>query len=359
MSQLSAFHQKLLSDPTGTFLTGLVFCLLLPFSLVYGLGSWLRLLSYQYGLLPSFKSSIPVISVGNLAVGGTGKTPVVDWLVKRLMAKGYQPAIVSRGYGGQFCGEFGFVSDGQKILMNPVASGDEPLLLAQRNPQVPVLIARKRANAIKEIEQAGCADVIVLDDAFQHHAVERYLDIVLLDAKKPLGNGWPLPAGNLREFPCTLKRADILLRTRSEEDIQDIGLNLPVFDCRHQLADKVVNLSGEEIELKRLLKLQLVAFAGIANPGNFFDALRKKGMLLSSSLTFLDHEPYSAQKLNQINQLAKNADALITTEKDAVKLSADMFQIPCYKIAVNLEVDDEEIFFQRILGMIGRKNDGF
>lgn len=355
MSRFFSFHQKLLSDPTGSILTGLVFCLLIPFSLLYGVGSWLRLLCYQYGLLPSFRSSMPVISVGNLTAGGTGKTPVVDWLVKRLMEENYQPAIVSRGYGGQFRGEVGVVSDGKQVLMNPVDSGDEPVLLARRNPQVPVLVARKRAEAIKEIERTTGIDVIVLDDAFQHHAVARYLDIVLLDAKRPLGNGWPLPAGNLREFPCTLKRADILLRTRSEENIRDIGLDLPVFDSRHQLADQVISLSGEEIELKRLLKLQWVAFAGIATPDHFFDALRKKGMMLKSSLAFSDHEPYSAQQLRQINQLVKGADALITTEKDAVKLSADMFQIPCYKVAVNLEVDDEAIFVEKILDMIGRK----
>ncbi|MFO7813073.1 MAG: tetraacyldisaccharide 4'-kinase [Pelovirga sp.] len=355
MSRLLAFHQKLLSDPTGNILTGLVFYLLIPFSLVYGVVSWLRLLCYQYGLLSSFKSSLPVISVGNLSAGGTGKTPVVDWLVKRLMEKGYHPAIVSRGYGGQFRGEVGFVSDGKKMLMNPVDSGDEPVLLAQRNPQVPVLIARKRVNAIKEIERAGCADVIILDDAFQHHAVARSLDIVLLDAGRPLGNGWPLPAGNLREFSCTLKRAGILVRTRSEENIQDIGLDLPVFDSRHQLAGKVISLSGEKTELERLLNLQLVAFAGIANPGSFFDALRKKGMMVKSSLAFSDHEPYSTQQLRQINQLVKGADALITTEKDAVKLSADMFQIPCYKVAVNLQVDNEAIFVEKVLDMMGRK----
>lgn len=355
MNRLIAFHQRLLSDSTGTFLTGLVFCLLIPFSLLYGAGSWLRFYCYRCGIFSTYRSNLPVISVGNLSAGGTGKTPVVDWLVKRLKERDYHPAIVSRGYGGQFSGEVGFVSDGKQILMNPVDSGDEPVLLAQRNPQVPVLIARKRINAIKEIERTGCADVIVLDDAFQHHAVARYLDIVLLDAKRPFGNGWPLPAGNLREFPCTLKRADILLRTRSEKSTQDIGFDLPVFDSRHQIADKVMSLSGEEIELKRLLKLQLVAFAGIANPGLFFDALRKRGMLLLSSLTFPDHEPYSAQQLSQIKQLVKGADALITTEKDAVKLSADLFQIPCYKVAVSLEIDDEEMFFQKILDMIGRK----
>ncbi len=354
MKSFLDLHHRLLTDSSRSFLMNLTLILLIPLSIVYGLASWLRLWCYQSGVFPAYMSCLPVISVGNLSVGGTGKTPVVDWLVKQLQEKGWQPAIVSRGYGGEFSGTVGFVSAGKETLMKPSDAGDEPFLLAKRNPQVPVLIARKRVHAIKEIERTGCADVIVLDDAFQHHAVARHLDIVLLDAKRPLGNGWPLPAGNLREFPCTLKRADILLRTRSEEYIQDIGLDLPVFNCRHQLDDKVISLSGEEIELKRLLKLQLVAFAGIALPDSFFDALRKRGMKLLSTLSFSDHEPYSTQKLSQINRLVKGADALITTQKDAVKLSADMFQIPCYNVAVNLMVDDEKILVQKILDMIGR-----
>jgi tetraacyldisaccharide 4'-kinase len=237
-------------------------------------------------------------------------------------------------------------------MMKPEICGDEPFLLARRNPQIPVLIARKRANAIKEIERTGCADVIVLDDAFQHHAVSRLLDIVLLDANRPFGNGWPLPAGNLREFTCSLKRADILLRSRSEQNEKNIDLPFPIFDSRYRFAEKVASLSGEEIELNHLLKLQLVAFAGIGNPDSFFDALKKRGMVLQSTLSFADHEPYSSHRLAQISHVASRADALITTEKDAVKLNVDMFQIPCYVIAITLEVDGEEIFVQKIIDTI-------
>lgn len=354
MNRLINFHQRLLAERQRTFLTFLTLSFLVPLSLVYGFVSWLRLRCYQCGVLSAYKSHLPIISVGNLAAGGTGKTPVVDWLVKQLSERGWHPAIVSRGYGGDFSGAAGFVSDGKDTLMNPQDSGDEPFLLAKRNPQISVLIARKRAHAIKEIERTGCADVIVLDDAFQHHAVARHLDIVLLDARRPFENGWPLPAGNLREFSCTLKRADILLRTRSEDDIKALDLDCPIFDSRHQLADKIVNLSGEEIELNCLLPLQLVAFAGIANPNNFFDALKKRGMTLLSTLSFPDHEPYSAEKLNQINRLMGGADALVTTEKDAVKLNADMFEIPCYQIPVILEIDDAEVFMEKIIETIRR-----
>ena len=355
MNWFLAFHQRLVTDPTRSFSTRLAYYLLLPLSLVYGFVNWLRLWCYQCGVFSTYTSSLPVISVGNLSVGGTGKTPVVDWLVKQLQEKGWSPAIVSRGYGGCFDGDVGLVSDGKKLMMRPDVSGDEPFLLAKRNPQIPVFIARKRANAIKEIERTFCADVIVLDDAFQHHAVARHLDIVLLDAKRPFGNGWPLPAGNLREFSCTLKRGDILLRSRSEVTKMEIDLPLPVFDSRHRLDDIVTSLSGEEIQLDCLLKLQLVAFAGIANPGNFFEALAKRGMTLLSTLSFPDHEPYSPQRLTHINQVAEGAGALITTEKDAVKLNTDMFQLPCYIVPVTLEVDDGDIFIQRVIDTIRSK----
>jgi len=352
MKWFLAFHQRFLTDPTGSFITRLAYCLLIPLSLIYGFINWLRLWCYQCGVFSTYKSHFPVISVGNLAVGGTGKTPVVDWLVKQLQGKGWRPAIVSRGYGGSFDGDVGLVSDGKKLMMRPDVSGDEPFLLARRNPQIPVFIARKRANAIKEIERTGCADVIVLDDAFQHHAVARHLDIVLLDAKRPFGNGWPIPVGNLREFSCTLKRADILLRSRSEVTKKDIDLPLPIFDSRHRLDDIITSLDGEEIPLDCLLRQQLVAFAGIANPGYFFDALAKRGMTLLSTLSFPDHEPYSIHRVAEINHLANGAGAMITTEKDAVKLNAEMFQIPCYKIAVTLEVDDAENLLQKIIDMI-------
>jgi len=349
MSRLFAFHQKLLSDPTGTFLTGLVFCLLIPFSLLYGFGSWLRLQCYQYGLLLSFKSSIPVISVGNLTTGGTGKTPVVDWLVKRLKERGYHPAIVSRGYGGQFSGEFGFVSDGKKILMNPLASGDEPVLLAQRNPQVPVLIARKRINAIKEIVRTGCADVIVLDDAFQHLAVKRDVDLVLVDALRPFGNGWPLPAGNLRGFRRELERADIILRTRCADGVVDLHNRVPTFRSLHRFATEATSLNGDIVPMEKLQGLKLVAFAGIADPDGFFSALEKSGMQLIEKISLPDHENYPAEIIAKINTLSKTSYALATTEKDAVKLKANMFNIPCYKISVTLEVVEVKDFMEKIL----------
>ncbi|MBD1401013.1 tetraacyldisaccharide 4'-kinase [Pelovirga terrestris] len=355
MSRLISFHQKLLSDPTGTFLTGLVFSFLIPFSLLYGVGNWLRLLCYHYGLLPSFESSIPVISVGNLTAGGTGKTPVVDWLVKHLMEKGYHPAIVSRGYGGQFRGEVGFVSDGNQILMNPVDSGDEPVLLAQRNPQVPVLIARKRVNAIKEIERTACADIIVLDDAFQHLAVRRDVDLVLVDALRPFGNGWPLPAGNLRGFRHDLERADIILRTRCADGMLDLHSRVPTFRSFHCFATEAISLNGEVVPMEKLKRFKLTAFAGIADPDGFFSALEKSGMQLIGKKSLPDHENYPEKIIAKINKLSKTSDALATTEKDAIKLKASMFQLPCYKISLSLKVLDVKNFLAVILDKVRRK----
>jgi len=284
----------------------------------------------------------PVISVGNLAVGGTGKTPAVDWLVKEFHKQGKRPAIVSRGYGGSFEGEVGVVSFGNGILMTATECGDEPYLLAKRNPNCSVLIAKKRINGIKALERSKESDLIILDDGFQHRAVRRDVDLVLLDATRPLGNGWPLPSGNLREFPQALKRADFLLMTRSNRQKCSDFLGFKVCHSHHQLADIAVSLDGSKVSVSQLKKLNLLAFAGIADPESFFSSLENIGLSLKEKLSFADHTEYQGQILERLHNTAVDVDALITTEKDAVKLSADMFELPCYQLAMNIMIDNSE-----------------
>ncbi|MCD6581701.1 MAG: tetraacyldisaccharide 4'-kinase [Desulfuromusa sp.] len=348
MSSLADFHRRLVAQGASNLWERMLLLLFLPLSFFYGVVGWVRNLCYDYGLLPVYISSLPVISVGNLAVGGTGKTPVVDWLVKEFQRQGKHPAVVSRGYSGSFSGTVGIVSVGDEILMTAAECGDEPYLLARRNPHCPVMISKKRIDGIKALEKLPNIDVIILDDGFQHRSVKRDVDLVLLDASRPLGNGWPLPAGNLREFSGSLKRADFLLMTRSGVLGQSDFMGYHAYNSCHQLANIAVCLDGHAVPVSQLKKLNLLAFAGIADPENFFITLEKIGLSLKEKLSFADHTEYQGQIMEQLHNATAHVDALITTEKDAVKLSADMFELPCYQMSMDINIDNSAELIENI-----------
>ncbi|MBN1958122.1 MAG: tetraacyldisaccharide 4'-kinase [Desulfuromonadales bacterium] len=343
MKKVWQLHQQLVNGTNWTPLEWLLFFVLIPCSVAYGAMGWFRNFLYDVGIFSSYRANIPVLSVGNLAVGGTGKTPVADFLVKEFQQRGKRPVIISRGYGGSFSRDVGVVSNGDKILMTAVEAGDEPFLLATKNPSCAVLIAKRRAAGIKYVENNIDADLIILDDAFQHRAVARDADIVLLDATRPLGNGWPLPVGNLREFRGSLKRADLVIMTRAVKGTPEYFQDRPVYTSRHQLAESAVSLKGEIVRIDSLKDLRLLAFAGIANPESFFSSLKKAELNLGCTLSFPDHVDYSQESvMEQLQSMSRNADALMTTEKDAVKLSAELFDLPCYQLPMTVSIDNPD-----------------
>lgn len=344
MNDFLKFHRQIaLVGPRG-LREWLFFLLLVPFSVIYGVILWLRNRCYDAGIFASYCPPVPVVSVGNIAVGGTGKTPVVDWFVKEFLDSGLKPAVVSRGYGGTFSAPVGCVSAGKGPLLEVEEAGDEPFLLAQKNPEAVVIIARKRADGVKvAVEQYG-ANVIILDDGFQHRAVSRDLDLVLLDSANPCANGWPLPAGLLREFPGSLARADVLLLTRAEMTYNFSFAGKTIFSCRHQLANSAVDLTGRQISFSDLKKLKLFAFTGIADPESFFSALRSEKLILKNTLPLSDHCDYDQKVQDEIRLSAVGCDGLITTEKDAVKLKEEMFSLPCYQVPMVVSFKTEEAF---------------
>lgn len=344
MGWIARYHRRLVLHGARKPLDRLLLFLLLPPALLYGLLGWLRGKAYDVGLLTAYRAAVPVISVGNIAVGGTGKTPVVDWLVKRLLERGRRPAIVSRGYGGSFAGAVGVVSAGQGVLLTPDAAGDEPCLLARRNPSAIVLIARQRSAGVHAAVERYGADSVVLDDGFQHRAVQRDVDLVLVDGSCPLGNGLPLPAGMLREFPGALNRADLLLLTRVEEKTAALPVGRPTWKSRHQLAEYAVSLHGERLPLMMLSGQRLLAFAGIADPASFFSGLAAAGLTVAQSLAFSDHERYDDFAQQRINAAAAGMDALLTTEKDAVKLFPGMFSLPCFSVPMEILIENAAEF---------------
>lgn len=339
MASPTAGRSFLERKPSGPCLWA-VFLLLWPWSLLYRLAVAVRAALYSRGLKASYRAGVPVIAIGNLTVGGTGKTPVTDAVVRRLISLGHKVAVVSRGYGGSFRGEVGRVAAGDgRLLMSAAAAGDEPCLLARRNPELTVFVARKRALGVRAAEAAG-AQVIVLDDGFQHLAVQRDLDIVLLDSRAPFGNGHLLPAGALREAPAALSRADLVVLTHTAaQGTPGLPFAGPVLRCRHRLADSLVSLAGEVTPWSAVVGRRVAAFAGIARPEDFFSALAARGVTLAAQLPLKDHQDFSAQLLKELQGLCDNAELLITTEKDAVKLRAADFPCPCLAVPLEVEFD--------------------
>lgn len=318
--------------------------LLAPFSLLYAGIVRLRVALYRCGLMPVYRAPVPVISVGNLTAGGTGKTPVVDRIVRYALSRGERPAVISRGYGGRMTGSLAIVSrgDGTAPLLDAAVCGDEPLLLARRNPGAVVVVAPRRRLGIEAAHRECGATLIVLDDGFQHLAVARDLDILLLDARRPFGNGSVLPAGLLREPASGCKRADLCIVTRAEAGEAPTALeHCPTIRSRHRLAPVLLDLDGRTQPMAALQGRRGVAFAGIANPDPFFAALRNCGLELVAALPLDDHVDYDSGTLAMLNAAAQDADFFVTTEKDGVKLRPAQLCRPCYQALLELELAPE------------------
>jgi tetraacyldisaccharide 4'-kinase len=185
------------------------------------------------------------------------------------------------------------------------------------------------------------AEVVLLDDGFQHLAVKRDFDIVLLDAKRPFGNGHVLPAGLLREPVSALRRGDLFVLTRCDEQAVPLSVNGPLLHSHHLLDDEAQKLQGDKVPLNALQEKQGVAFAGIAEPESFFGALRSKGLNLIAGISLGDHCAYRPEDLQQLRKACNGADYLITTEKDGVKLSASRLPLPCYQVPMTLKFHEE------------------
>ncbi len=281
---------------------GLLAWLLLPVSLMYRLLTALRRRLYANGLLASSRVPVPVVVVGNLFVGGTGKTPLVIWLVEQLRARGLQPGVISRGYGAS-------VAQATAVGQDSAAAdvGDEPLLISLRT-QAPVVVGRRRVLAAQQLLALHSeVDVIISDDGLQHYALARDVEIELSDARG-YGNGWLLPAGPLRE-PVS-RRCDFRVVNRSGP--------APAGSHAMQLAGEHAERLADRSQRRPLAGLsdglRVAAAAGIGNPQRFFDMLAGQGVQLVQALPLPDHYDFSVDPFSAIA-----ADLILITEKDAVK----------------------------------------
>jgi tetraacyldisaccharide 4'-kinase len=321
---------------------------LAPLSLIYDVATNVRNKFYESGLFGSEKLLAKVISVGNITVGGTGKTPLVAFVAKKLVAKGEKVCILTRGYGRENSNERVLVSDSQKILADVKKSGDEPFELAEKLIGIAAVLADKnRFEAGKwAIENLGIT-AFVLDDGFQHRQLKRDLDIVCIDATKPFADDKVLPLGELRESLINLKRADAIVITRANL-ISDFGFGISDLISKiKELTDANIFVSRNKIALdSRLSTLHSLAFCGLGNPENFFSQLKQDGFNLIATKTFRDHNTYTQTDVDEIEKLAKekNAEVLLTTAKDAVKLQNLKFNLPMEIIKSELIFDDESAF---------------
>lgn len=295
----------------------------------------------------------PVISVGNLAFGGTGKTPFTLWLAKVLSREGYLVCILSRGYRGLRREDPLIVSDLRRIHAGPVEAGDEAFLLARKLPGVPVVVGADRAEAGRlALEHFPC-HFFLLDDGFQHHRLERKADFVLLDALDP----W----GSLREGPEALKRADCIIATRAHRasegaierlkaEVAELAPNAS-FLTAHSKPAGFKRLSAAHADLPALDGAKVFAFCGLARPEAFFEDVAASGLTVVGRRAFGDHHPYSRADLQRLESEAEEcgASALVTTEKDGVRLPLPRTHEfpPVYALRHQIQVDD--------LGLLGRE----
>ena len=301
----------------------------------YSFGSQFKNLFYDKQWLAPKRVSIPVIAIGNLTTGGTGKTPTVAWLVQWLQQQGFAPAIVSRGYRSL---------DGQ--------ANDEKLLLDQLCPNVPHVQNRDRVAAADKIVALHDCDVIVLDDGFQHRRLHRNVDLVLIDALNPWGYDHLLPRGLLREPISNLRRANAVLLTRTDQvtkhDLAKIekriaGVTDAPIAPSHFQAISLTNFSGEKIALETLREKRVCAFAAVGHPGGFRRTLVSNGFGIDDDRfwIFPDHHHYSAKDHRGLETwaLRQNATCLLTTRKDLVKIgNARIGGMPVWAIDIELKI---------------------
>ncbi|MDD9196942.1 tetraacyldisaccharide 4'-kinase [Aliivibrio sp. S3MY1] len=313
------------------FLGKLLWPLLWPLSCLFKWIASKRKADYQSGKKPSYRSSVPVIVVGNITAGGNGKTPVVVWLVEKLQQQGYKVGVASRGYGGKAPHYPYLLTE----TTTPDISGDEPVLIKQRT-KADVAVAPVRSEAVKMLEAQG-VDIIITDDGLQHYALQRDIELIIIDGKRRFGNEQYIPLGPLREGIERLSSVDFLICNGEQPQQNEISMKLA--------PSHAINLvTGEKCPVTSLSKL--VAFAGIGHPPRFFDTLSLLNADVVHTQGFGDHKAFEP---TEIQNLMQYGEQLIMTEKDAVKCQS-FAQSSWWYLPVDAEFPEEKA--QQILNKI-------
>jgi tetraacyldisaccharide 4'-kinase len=321
---------------------------------VYCIGLELYLLPYHLGVRKRRRLPCPVLCIGNLTTGGTGKTPMTQALCRLLRAAGKRVVVLSRGYGGD--NEYGcaVVSDMERLLLNAQESGDEAYLLASTLPGIPVVVGKDRRVTGALACERFQPDVIVLDDGMQFWQLHRDLDIVLLNACEPFDNGWTFPRGLLREPPSHLRRAGIVILTNTHragitqiaalrQQVAKLAPGCPIFTA-DLAATELRDLTGKmNCPPSWLHGKKVAALSALGNPTSFEAMLESLGASLVARFRFRDHKAIKHEELTQVCQEAQSAgaEAVVTTEKDAVKLDPHGVVLPMLALQVEMRIDGE------------------
>jgi len=351
---LESFYYQII-NPNRKFYHLPLFAVLKFVSIFYSLIVRVRAWFYKKNIFETRHLPVPVISVGNLTLGGTGKTPMTIWVAQKLLENGRQPAILSRGYQARTKKEIEIVSDRNSVLVEPEISGDEPAMMARRLRGVPVIVGKDRYVAgMLAVEKLG-VDSLILDDGYQRLDVKRDLNILLIDHSHEFENDTIFPAGTLRESLKEAGRADLICFTRAIADTIDPPIrnysNASII--KSQTVIKVLT----DLELKKtknvndLKGLRVCAFCGIAQPEKFKKLLELYGAQVVSFSSFPDHHHFKSGDIKNIEDKARSCEAeiIVTTEKDSVKLLGFSFSMPLFVAILDLNWLEGEDILNRAL----------
>ena len=367
--------------PETPFYGWLILGFLRGCSYLYEYGVRLKLAMYNIGLKKKEKLNCCVISIGNITVGGTGKTPTAQKMADLIKRMGYRVVILNRGYRSHWEKEIGVVSDGNKIFMTAYEAGDEAYLMAKTLPGIPVVIGKNRAITGKYAVEKLNAEVIIMDDGYQHWHLERDLDVVLVDTLNMFGNGCVLPRGMLREPLENLNRGDLFLLTKTDQSsvlsrmqlrktIEKYNAKAPVVESVHhpknfvEIADWYKGITQNHMELSEFEGKNVMVFSAIGNPSSFEQTLSSIGLNIKEAVRYPDHHDYGMLEMQYIIERASSqkAVAMVTTSKDAVKIPTEFIysarEIPLYILNMDIQVTDGfEEFKECVLNAIKKEQD--
>lgn len=377
IERLESYLVKLIqekgSDQDQPFGTRFLLCVLKCLSFMFAAVVSFRYALYRTGILRRFPLGVQVISIGNVTAGGTGKTPVTEIFARTLAAEGRKVAILSRGYRRkeapwwqrvftQVVDPPLVVSDGRRVLVDATTGGDEPYMLASNLPGVAVVVDRNRVKAGRyAVKRLGC-DTLILDDGFQYQKLKHSIEVLLVDATNPFGNGNMLPRGILREPARHLKRADIIFLTKCRGDVSAVRDEIrqynntaDIVECNHSPRVLKDVWSREEYPLSWLDGKTTCTLSGIASPKGFENSLRHLGAKVVWCERYADHHRYDASEvLYALNRTADiGADALVTTEKDAVRFPRfETSPVKCLYLRIAIEILSGGDNFSQIISRI-------
>ena len=377
IERLEGYLVKLIQEPGADRDQPLGIRVLLAFlkavSCIFGAVVAIRYFLYDAGIMRRYPLGIQVISIGNVTAGGTGKTPVTEIFARTLAAEGRKVAILSRGYRRKEAPWWQrvfmqvvtpplVVSDGKHVLLDSAVGGDEPYMLASNLPGVAVVVDRNRVKAGRyAIKRLGC-DTLILDDGFQYQKLKHSVEVVLVDSTNPFGNGHMLPRGVLREPARNLKRADIIFLTKCRGDVSAVKEEIrryngtaEIVECNHTPKSLKDVWSREEYPLSWLEGKTVCTLSGIASPKGFENSLRRLGAKVVWCERYADHHRYDPSEiLYALNRTADmGSDALVTTEKDAVRFPRfETVPVKCLYLRIAIEILSGRENFNQIIDRI-------